>query len=94
MPPDVSIKHSLFFRDRFLCLYIPSAGKIRVFGLAAIQMLDVHFLPADGRTLILSRHTELNTDQKLLVSQFNLPSQAPPTHDGRPPTRRRTIAKM
>jgi transposase len=48
--------------------------------LAAIQMLDVHFPTTDGRTLILSRYTELNADQKLLVMQLNLdlPSQPPP----------------
>ena len=39
---------------------------------AAIQMLDVHFPTTDGRTLILSRYTELNADQKLLVKQLNL----------------------
>jgi transposase len=48
--------------------------------LTAIQMLDVHFPTTDDRTLILSRYTELNTDQKLLVSQLNLnlPPQPPP----------------
>src|SRR5258706_309418 len=48
--------------------------------LAAIQMLDVHFPTTDGRTLILSRYTELNADQKLLVNQLklDLPSQPPP----------------
>jgi hypothetical protein len=48
--------------------------------LAAVQMLDVHFPTSDGRTLILSRYTELNTDQKLLVKQLKLalPSQPPP----------------
>jgi transposase len=48
--------------------------------LAAIQMLDVQFPTTDGRTLILSRYTELNTDQKLLVSQLklSLPPQPPP----------------
>ena len=47
---------------------------------AAIQMLDVHFPTTDGRTLILSRHTELNADQKLLVRQLklDLPPQPPP----------------
>src|SRR5215831_6865879 len=39
---------------------------------AAIQMLDVHFPTSDGRSLILSRYTELNADQKLLVKQLNL----------------------
>src|SRR6266545_445190 len=48
--------------------------------LAAVQMLDVHFPTADGRTLIISRYTELNADQKLLVQQLNLdlPPQPPP----------------
>jgi hypothetical protein len=48
--------------------------------LAAVQMLDVHFPTTDGRTLILSRYTELNTDQKLLVKRLklDLPSQPPP----------------
>ena len=47
---------------------------------AAIQMLDVHFPTTDGRTLILSRHTELTADQKILVRQLkvNLPPQPPP----------------
>ena len=45
-----------------------------------IQMLDVHFPTTDGRMLILSRYTELNADQKLLVKQLklDLPSQPPP----------------
>jgi transposase len=48
--------------------------------LAAVQMLDVHFPTTDGRTLVLTRHTELNTDQKMLVKQLNLslPPQPPP----------------
>ena len=47
---------------------------------AAIQMLDVHFPTTEGRTLILSRYTELNADQKLLASQLKLemPPQPPP----------------
>jgi len=47
---------------------------------AGIQMLDVHFPTTDGRTMILSRYTELNADQKLLVKRLklDLPSQPPP----------------
>jgi transposase len=47
---------------------------------AAIQMLDVHFPTTDGRTLILSRYTELDTDQKILARQLklSLPPQPPP----------------
>src|ERR1700674_4403571 len=40
--------------------------------LAAVQMLDVHFPTTDGRTLILSRYTELNADQKFLTQQLKL----------------------
>ena len=47
---------------------------------AAIQMLDVHFPTTDGRTLILSRYTELTAEQKMLVQQLklDLPPQPPP----------------
>ena len=48
--------------------------------LAAVQMLDVHFPTSDGRTLVLTRYTELDADQKMLIKQLNLslPSQPPP----------------
>jgi hypothetical protein len=44
-------------------------------------MLDVHFPTTDGGTLILSRYTELNIDQKLLVeaAQARPAVQPPPT---------------
>jgi transposase len=47
---------------------------------AAIQMLDVHFPTADARTLILSRYTEPNADQQILLQRLNLtlPPQPPP----------------
>ena len=47
---------------------------------AAVKMLDVHFPTTDGRTLILSRYTELTADQKMLVQQLklDLPPQPPP----------------
>ena len=43
-------------------------------------MLDIHFPTTDGRTLILTRYTELNAEQKLLVRQLklDLPPQPPP----------------
>jgi transposase len=48
--------------------------------LAGIQMLDVHFPTTDGRKLILSRYTEPNADQKLLLKRLklHLPSQPRP----------------
>jgi len=45
---------------------------------AAIQMLDVKFPTTDGRTLILSRYTEPDTDQKLLLQQLKLTLPPPP----------------
>jgi transposase len=48
--------------------------------LAGIQMLDVHFPTTDGCILILSRYTEPNSDQRLLLERLNLtlPPQPPP----------------
>ena len=54
---------------------------------AAVQMLGVHFPTTDGRngrTLVLSRYTELNLDQKILVRQLNL-ELPPQPHHGLPP---------
>ena len=47
---------------------------------AAIQMVDVHFPTTDGRTLIFSRYTQPESDQKLLLQKLDLklPSQPPP----------------
>lgn len=47
---------------------------------ATLQMLDVQFPTTDGRTLILSRYTEPDTDHKLLLEQLKLtlPPQPPP----------------
>ena len=47
---------------------------------ATIQMLDVHFPTTDGRTLILSRYTHPEPDQKILLEQLKLtlPDQPPP----------------
>jgi transposase len=47
---------------------------------AALQMLDVHFPTTDGRTLILSRYTQPENDQKILLQRLGLtlPPQPPP----------------
>jgi transposase len=47
---------------------------------ATMQMLDVKFPTTDGRTLILSRYTQPDTDHKLLLEQLKLtlPPQPPP----------------
>jgi hypothetical protein len=60
--------------------------------LAAVPMLDVQFPTTDGRTLIMSRYTALNADQKLPVKQLKLnlppqprPASPPPPHQHRQP---------
>jgi hypothetical protein len=47
---------------------------------AAIQMVDVHLPTTDGRELILSRYTQPENDQKILLNQLRLelPPQPPP----------------
>lgn len=47
---------------------------------SAMQMLDVHLPTTDGRTIAMSRYTQPNNDQKLLLSRLKLtlPPQAPP----------------
>jgi len=47
---------------------------------AALQMLDVHFPTTDGRVLILSRYTQPELDQKILLERLGLtlPAQPPP----------------
>ena len=48
--------------------------------LAAIQMIDVDFPTTDGRTLVLPRYTQPQTDQKILLERLglDLPPQPPP----------------
>jgi transposase len=48
--------------------------------LAAMQMLDVHLPTTDGRTVILTRYTQPEVDQKLLLEKLKLtlPDQPPP----------------
>jgi transposase len=47
---------------------------------ALLQMLDVHFPTTDGRLLVLSRYTQPQADQKILLEQLRLtlPPQPPP----------------
>jgi hypothetical protein len=56
--------------------------------MAAIQMVDVHLPTTDGRTVILSRYTEPEPDQVLVLQRLKitLPDQRPPriTSDGVP----------
>lgn len=54
--------------------------------LAGIQMVDVHVPLTDGRELVLSRHTEPDEQQRMILEALNrsLPPQPPPRiRDGR-----------
>jgi hypothetical protein len=48
--------------------------------MAAMQMVDVHLPTTDGRRLVLSRYTQPDRDQALLLQRLNLslPDQPPP----------------
>ena len=85
------IEAHIFLAFLAYCLHVTLRARLRPLAagltpravldkLAAIQMLDVHFPTTDGRTLILTRYTEPNADQKLLLRQLHLtlPSQPPP----------------
>ena len=45
-----------------------------------MQMIDVHLPTSDGRTIILSRHTQPGADLQVLLKQLKLelPEQPPP----------------
>jgi hypothetical protein len=48
--------------------------------LSAIQMVDVHLPTTDGREFVLTRHTQPDADQQLLIQclKLTLPEQPPP----------------
>ena len=48
--------------------------------MAAMQMIDVHLPTTDARTVILTRYTQPEVDQKLLLEKLKLtlPDQPPP----------------
>ena len=48
--------------------------------MAALQMIDVHLPTTDGRTVVLTRYTQPEGDQKLLLEKLKLtlPDQPPP----------------
>jgi hypothetical protein len=55
---------------------------------ATIPMLDVHLPTTDGRTVILSRYTQPETDVQLLLERLKLelPAQPPPKITGSKPS--------
>jgi transposase len=85
------IEAHIFVAFLAYCLHVTLRARLRALApgltpravldkFAAIQMLDVHFPTTDGRTLILSRYTQPEADQKILLEQLRLqlPAQPPP----------------
>jgi len=52
-------------------------------------MVDVHLPTTDGRTVILTRHTQPEKDLQILLEQLKLelPAQPPPKITAAPPLR-------
>jgi hypothetical protein len=88
---DSRIEAHIFISFLAYCLHVTLRARLRPHApgltsravldkFAAIQMLDVHFPTMDGRTLILSRYTQPENDQKILLEKLNLqlPDQPPP----------------
>lgn len=88
---DSRIEAHIFVSFMAYCLHVTLRARLKAHApgltsravldkFAAIQMLDVHFPTTDGRTLILSRHTQPNKDQKILIEKLKLqlPEQPPP----------------
>lgn len=88
---DSRIQAHIFISFLAYCLHVTLRARLRPHApgltsravldkFAAMQMLDVHFPTTDGRTLILSRYTQPEADQKILLQKLNLqlPEQPPP----------------
>ncbi len=90
-PLDTRIEAPIFVAFLAYCLQVTLKARLRPLAsgltprsalekFAAIQMVDVHLPTTDGRTLILSRYTEPEPDQRLLLDRLHLqlPAQPPP----------------
>jgi len=88
---DARIEAHIFVAFLAYCLQVTLKQRLRPLApgltpravlekMAALQMVDVHLPTTDGRTIVLSRHTEPNADQALLLHllNLNLPAQPPP----------------
>ena len=92
---DSRIEAHIFVAFLAYCLHVTLQQRLRSLApgltpravldkLAAIQMVDVHLPTTDGRRLILSRYTQPEKDQLLLLRQLrlNLPDQPRPKITG------------
>jgi len=90
-PLDKRIDAHIFVAFLAYCLQVTLKARLRPLApgltprsalekFAAIQMVDVHLPTTDGRTLILSRYTEPEPEQQILLDRLHLrlPEQPPP----------------
>ncbi len=88
---DARIEAHIFVAFLAYCLQVTLKQRLRSLApgltprsmldkMAAIQMVDVHLPTTDGRTVLLSRYTEPEPDQLLLLRRLKmeLPAQPPP----------------
>jgi transposase len=88
---DARIEAHIFVAFMAYCLQVTLKQQLRSLApgltprsvlekMAAMQMVDVELPTTDGRTIMLSRYTEPETDQALLLQQMklSLPAQPPP----------------
>lgn len=88
---DERIEAHIFVAFLAYCLQVTLKGRLKAHApgltprtvlekLAGIQMVDVHLPTTDGRQLTLSRYSEPDADQRLLLAQLRLqlPRQPPP----------------
>jgi transposase len=88
---DARIEAHIFVAFLAYCLQVTLKQRLRALApgltprsvlekMAAIQMVDVHLPTTDGRAVVLSRYTEAEPDQALLLQRLKirLPDQPPP----------------
>jgi hypothetical protein len=88
---DARIEAHIFVAFLAYCLQVTLKQRLRALApgltprsvlekMAGMQMVDVELPTTDGRTILLSRSTEPETDQALLLQQLrlSLPTQPPP----------------
>jgi transposase len=88
---EARIEAHIFIAFLAYCLHVTLAQQLRAHApgltprsvlekFAAVQMIDVEIPTTDGRTIMLTRHTEPESELKLLLDrlQLELPAQPPP----------------
>lgn len=85
------IEAHIFISFVAYCVHVTMRGRLRAHApgltprellskFASMQMIDVHLPTTDGRELVMSRYTQPDSDQKLLLQhlKLELPPQPPP----------------